>query len=114
MMVTRLAHSFGIFDEPEATFLTRMDGRPLQPPLFKTARIVRDFGNNHFSVPSDDVVEVSSELEERQNVRPKVEDQEPRDPPIGYVLRMDPYHVMARQYDDDIGRGLTFWRILWR
>lgn len=54
MMVTRLACSFVIFDQPEAIFHTRMDGGPLDTYSFKTACILRDFGNDNYSVPLDD------------------------------------------------------------
>lgn len=42
-------------------------------------------------------------------MRPKVEEEEPiRDEPMIDELPMDPYHVMARRYDDDVGRGLNY------
>ncbi|CAH1421303.1 unnamed protein product [Lactuca virosa] len=82
-----------------------MDDRHLHPPLFKTAFIVIDLGNENYSVPLEDEFEVP---EERRNVRLRVDDQGPRDVLMGDGLSMDPYHVMSLLYDDDIGRGLKF------
>ncbi|CAH1443766.1 unnamed protein product [Lactuca virosa] len=62
-------------------------------------------GNYTYSVPVDDAVEVPVG---RQNVRPRVEDRDPRDAYVGDELPMDPFHVMAKQYGDDVGRGLNF------
>lgn len=105
MLVTKLARYFGIFDESEAMFFTRMDGHQLYPCLFKTACIVKDLGNDTYLVPVDDAIEVPGG---RQNVRLMVEDRDPRNANMCDGLSLDPYHLMARQYDDDIGRGFNF------
>lgn len=49
----------------------------------------------------DDLVEA---LQRRRNMRPLMEgDGRMRD-----ELHMEPYHVMARKYDDDVGRAMRF------
>nr|KAJ0211127.1 hypothetical protein LSAT_V11C400167600 [Lactuca sativa] len=83
----------------------RMDGHQLYPCLFKTACIVKDLGNDTYLVPVDDAIEVPGG---RQNVRLMVEDRDPRNANMCDGLSLDPYHLMARQYDDDIGRGFNF------
>ncbi|CAH1437955.1 unnamed protein product [Lactuca virosa] len=105
MMITKLARYFGLLDDPDDMFLTRMDGRSLLPSLFKIVCIVKDMENDTYSVPVDDTVEVPVG---RRNVRPMMEGQEPRDEPMRDEIHMDPYHIMSRQYDDDVGRGLNF------
>ncbi|CAH1413520.1 unnamed protein product [Lactuca virosa] len=57
-MVTKLAKSFGIFEEPGAMFLTRTESRPLHPRLLKTACIVTDMVNETYLVPVDGAVKV--------------------------------------------------------
>lgn len=41
-------------------------------------------------------------------MRTMMEGQEPRDEPVRDELPMDPYYVIARQYDDNVGRGLNY------
>ncbi|CAI9302667.1 unnamed protein product [Lactuca saligna] len=48
---TKMVGSFGIFDDPEAIFLTRMDVLPLRPCLFKTTCIMRHMGNDAYLCP---------------------------------------------------------------
>ncbi|CAI9288735.1 unnamed protein product [Lactuca saligna] len=107
MLVTKLARYFGVFDELDARFLARIEGHPLQPYLFKTSRIMKDMGNDTYTIPADDTVEVPAC---RRNMSPRVEDQDPRDTHVGDELPMDPYHVITRKYDDDTGRGMNFIR----
>lgn len=39
---------------------------------------------------------------------PRVEDQEPKGAPMSNRLSTDPYHVIAQEYDNNIGQGLNF------
>ncbi|CAI9281575.1 unnamed protein product [Lactuca saligna] len=60
MLVTKLARSYGVFDDPGVEFLKWKEGHPFQPRLFKSAIIVKDMGNNTYSVPVDDEVVVAA------------------------------------------------------
>ncbi|CAI9279552.1 unnamed protein product [Lactuca saligna] len=62
-------------------------------------------GNDTYFVHVDDAVEVQAEL---QNMRLRVDNQDPIDATVGDELPIHPYHVMAWKYDYDIGRGLKF------
>lgn len=103
MLVTKLARSFEVFDETEVGFLTSKEGRPFQPKLFKITRIVKDLGKDTYSLPKDDLVVVPTD---RRNVRLRVERWGPRHAYFGDELPIDPYHIMAKQYNVDL-RALT-------
>ncbi|CAI9260282.1 unnamed protein product [Lactuca saligna] len=105
MLVTKLARSFGVFDEPKAGFLTRKEGRPFQPRLFKITQIVKDMGNDTYSVSVDDTVEIPKG---RRNMKVRVKEMNPRDGHVDDKLPMYPYHIMARQYNNDLSRVMNY------
>ena len=75
MLVTKRARSFEVFDETEVGFLTSKEGRPFQPKLFKITQIVKDLGNDTYSLLEDDLVVVPIVF---RNMRLRVEEWGPR------------------------------------